>query len=537
MFKKISGIVLLLIVNYTYLLPIWEEYVGNTLGIILNTLFLIVLLLLITFYWFNLDIDKVISFINKKPNKIPIETTKDVDLIELSNFKEALQDFKDFIDQPGTTVNIAKLSGLWKDDANPKEIKSLILSSEEDLIIDINMIKKSWRMISDENQVDGYVIENKILREFYSAFYKKLESLEIELDLFLKDFFYYLINLLDKYGNQPSVVDLKVMPRDPDSLKKSIRIYDTDLYSLLYSEVNLAQHSVSAANLLLEGKLIQRDKIFEFIINNFGLNADAKKIEMPKTDGLGFVFTVFAILSHDLGKASSLNFSNSPHPVASTESINLYLEDLEIDEKYIDYIKQMLYAIENHHDSTIIKRNFKEVVNKSFDANIILFYLYYADLKERYIEREHVINNMKNNQGLLEFVVNVGNDNNNNKNKNNNAGNKTDAKNNEEDNTYSKDKDDGLTLPPPEQLNILLSTFTEENKIEEDQKAEQMTAETEQKTDSGDIIEPQSTEQVNNENNDKKQDTGSNEEKQIQTSQQELQPKKFTIFNTKKQGG
>jgi|GEM_PF-5669598 len=537
MFKKISGIVLLLIVNYTYLLPIWEEYVGNTLGIILNTLFLIVLLLLITFYWFNLDIDKVISFINKKPNKIPIETTKDVDLIELSNFKEALQDFKDFIDQPGTTVNIAKLSGLWKDDANPKEIKSLILSSEEDLIIDINMIKKSWRMISDENQVDGYVIENKILREFYSAFYKKLESLEIELDLFLKDFFYYLINLLDKYGNQPSVVDLKVMPRDPDSLKKSIRIYDTDLYSLLYSEVNLAQHSVSAANLLLEGKLIQRDKIFEFIINNFGLNADAKKIEMPKTDGLGFVFTVFAILSHDLGKASSLNFSNSPHPVASTESINLYLEDLEIDEKYIDYIKQMLYAIENHHDSTIIKRNFKEVVNKSPDANTILFYLYYADLKERYIEREHVVNNMKNNQGLLEFVVNVGNDNNNNKNKNNNAGNKTDAKNNEEDNTYSKDKDDGLTLPPPEQLNILLSTFTEENKIEEDQKAEQMTAETEQKTDSGDIIEPQSTEQVNNENNDKKQDTGSNEEKQIQTSQQELQPKKFTIFNTKKQGG
>jgi len=561
MFKKVSGIVLLLIVNYTYLLPIWEEYVGNTLGIILNTIFLIVLLLLITFYWFNLDIDKILSFINKKPNKIPIETTNDVDLIELSNFKEALQDFKDFIDQPGTTVNIAKLSGLWKDDANPKEIKNLILSSEEDLIIDINMIKKSWRMISEENQVDGYVIENKLLREFYSAFYKKLESLEIELDLFLKDFFYYLINLLDKYGNQPSVVDLKAMPRDPDSLKKSIRIYDTDLYSLLYSEVNLAQHSVSAANLFLEGKLIQRDKIFEFILNNFGLNADAKRIEMPKIDGLDFVFTVFAILSHDLGKASSLNFSGSPHPVASTESINIYLEDLEIDEKYIDYIKQMLYAIENHHDSTIIKRNFKDVVYKSQDANTILFYLYYADLKERYIEREHVVNNMKNNQGLLEFVVNVGNDNNNNKNKTTNAGNKTDAKSNEEDNKDSKDKDDSFVPPNSEQLAELMNTFNEENlenekqnENEEEQKeseqllsnngnssAEETTVETEQKIDNDDISESQSTEQVNDENNDKKQDTGSNKEKQTQTSQQELQqelqPKKFTIFNTKKQGG
>jgi len=337
------------------------------------------------------------------------------------------------------------------------------------------------------------------------------------------------------------------MPRDPDSLKKSIRIYDTDLYSLLYSEVNLAQHSVSAANLFLEGKLVQKDKIFEFIINNFRLNADAKRIEMPKTNGLDFVFTVFAILAHDLGKASSLNFSGSPHPVASTESINIYLEDLEIDEKYIDYIKQMLYAIENHHDSTIIKRNFKEVVNKSFDANIILFYLYYADLKERYIEREHVINNMKNNQGLLEFVVNVGNDNNN-KNKNNNAGNKIDAKTNEEDSKDSKDKDDSFVPPNLEQLAELMNTFNEENLEnekqyeEENQKKseqllnnnenidkEQATSETEQKTDNDDISKLQSIEQVNDENNDKKQDSGSNEEeqqRQAQTPNQDIQPKK-----------
>ena len=563
MSKKIGGIVFLLIINYIYLLPMWEKYVGNTLGIILNTLFLIVLLLLITFYWFNIDIDKVVSFINKKSNKISIETTNDVDLAELSNFKEALQDFKDFVDQPGTTVNIAKLSGLWKDDANPKEIKNLILSSEESLIIDINMIKKGWRLIGDETQIDGYVIENKLLRMFYNEFYKKLDLLEIELDFFLKDFLYYLINLLDKYGNQPSVVDLKVMPRDPDSLKRNIRIDNTDLYSLLYSEVNLVQHSVGAANLLLEEKLVQSDKIFEFIVNSSGTDNDVKKIEMPKLDELDFVFTVFAILAHDIGKASSLNFSGSPHPVASAESINLYLEDIEIDEKYIDYITHLLYAIENHHDSVIIKRNFKEVVNKSPDANIILFYLYYADLKERYLEREHIINNMKNNQGLLEFVVNVGNDNNNNnKNKNNNAGSKTDVKNNEEDNKDSKDKDDSFVLPPPEQLAELMNTFNEENlkydkqnENEEEQKKEteqlfnnnnessnvkQTTAETEQKTDNDGGSKPQSTEQVNDGNNNEKQDSDSNEEKQqeqAQTPKQEIQPKKFTLFNTKKQGG
>jgi len=563
MSKKIGGIVFLLIINYIYLLPMWEKYVGNTLGIILNTLFLIVLLLLITFYWFNIDIDKVVSFINKKSNKISIETTNDVDLAELSNFKEALQDFKDFVDQPGTTVNIAKLSGLWKDDANPKEIKNLILSSEESLIIDINMIKKGWRLIGDETQIDGYVIENKLLRMFYNEFYKKLDLLEIELDFFLKDFLYYLINLLDKYGNQPSVVDLKVMPRDPDSLKRNIRIDNTDLYSLLYSEVNLVQHSVGAANLLLEEKLVQSDKIFEFIVNSSGTDNDVKKIEMPKLDELDFVFTVFAILAHDIGKASSLNFSGSPHPVASAESINLYLEDIEIDEKYIDYITHLLYAIENHHDSVIIKKNFKEVANKTPDANIILFYLYYADIKERYLEREHIINNMKNNQGLLEFVVNVGNDNNNNnKNKNNNAGSKTDVKNNEEDNKDSKDKDDSFVLPPPEQLAELMNTFNEENlkydkqnENEEEQKKEteqlfnnnnessnvkQTTAETEQKTDNDGGSKPQSTEQVNDGNNNEKQDSDSNEEKQqeqAQTPKQEIQPKKFTLFNTKKQGG
>jgi hypothetical protein len=469
MFKKVGGIVLLLIINYTYLLPIWKKYVGDTLGIILNTLFLIVLLMVITVYLFNIDIKKILSFITKKLNRIPIETTNDVDLAELSNFKEALHDFKDFMDQPGTTVNIAKLSGLWKDDTSPKEIKNLILSSEESLIIDINMIKKSWRLVGDETQIDGYAIENKLLRMFYNEFYKKLDLLEIELDPFLKDFLYYLMNLLDKYGNQPSVVDLKVTPRDPDSLKRNIRIDNTDLYSLLYSEVNLVQHSVGAANLLLEEKLVQSDKTFEFIVNGNKTDIDAKKLEMPKLDGLDFVFTAFAILAHDIGKASSLNFSGSPHPVASAESINLYLEDIEIDEKYSDYIKQMLYAVENHHNSAIIKKNFKEVVNKSPDANVMLFYLYYADLKERYLERGHIMNNMKNNQGLLEFVVNVGsNSSDKNKNKNTNEEN--------EQNSSKDNENDGSILPPPGLTDI----FTEKNLETKKQDNEEEQKQTEQ---------------------------------------------------------
>ena len=58
---------------------------------------------------------------------------------------------------------------------------------------------------------------------------------------------------------------------------------------------------------------------------------------------------------------------------------------------------------------------------------------------------------------------------------------------------------------------------------------EQATSETEQKTDNDDISKLQSIEQVNDENNDKKQDSGSNEEeqqRQAQTPNQDIQPKK-----------
>jgi hypothetical protein len=474
MFKKVSVIAILLIVNYSYLLPLWKEYVGNILGFILNTIFLFIILSLLIFYWFGSYIEKILGFNARQiSNETPEE--EDIDMTEMINLKEAFKDFEDIMSQPGTTVNIAKLSGLWKDSDNPKDIKEIILSAEEDLIIDMNVIKRSWRMIGEEDGANIESIENKTLKEFYTAFYNKLEELEIEIEPFLKDFFYYLMSLFDKYGNQPSVVDLKVTPRDPDNLKRNIRIGNTDLYSVLFSEVDLIKHSIGTVNLLFNQELTKNDKVFEFIVNNNGMTIDIKTMEMPKLDGLDFVFTVFTILAHDIGKASSLNFSNTSHTLASVETIKLYLDNLDIDEKYNSYIKQMLYAIESHHDDVAIKRNFRKVIKKEADGNVMLFYLNYADMKERYLERENIVNTIKNNQGLLEFVADVNGTNNNNENKKesetvnkvkNNTNNNTERSNNKQEN---KDidiidaTDDNDTIPPE------LDPFAQIDKIKENE--------------------------------------------------------------------
>jgi hypothetical protein len=383
MWKKIISVIIIIIVDYTYLLPWFKKSAGNILGFILNTLFLIIVLFLFSIYYFYPYINKFLIFVAEKLRKKPDDIYDyDIDYRDLENLKRGPIDLKSL--------------------SSTSDNKGIILTPEEDLIVDPTIFqfgRKSQTLV-DENQLEGdFDIENQKIESFYNKFC----GLNIKLNSSLNKFFLFLLSTLDKYGDRPSLVDLNVVPNDPDMLKRNIYLssFGFDLYPILRLEVDLMKHSINTADLVLSNKQklmekIKNDKIFK-----------SAEIEPPELDDLNFVFTIFAALAHDIGKVPNFNGSDSKHPskhpLASAEFIENYFEYYD-NRKYKSYIKQLVYAVENHHNSDAIENNIKALkINNSSDKekdknesfNIILFYLYYADINERLNEVNTLIKNRK----------------------------------------------------------------------------------------------------------------------------------------------
>ncbi|MEM3860416.1 MAG: HD domain-containing protein, partial [Candidatus Micrarchaeaceae archaeon] len=130
------------------------------------------------------------------------------------------------------------------------------------------------------------------------------------------------------------------------------------------------------------------------------------KLLLPALDGLDFLFAIIAALAHDIGKMPNVNVSDLPHNLASAEVIKTYIEDTNLPNKYDNYIKDLINAIENHHNTITIDKNESLVKGASEsqddDApNKLLHYLYIIDLQERLEEKDQLAKSVKKTSDLF----------------------------------------------------------------------------------------------------------------------------------------
>lgn len=351
-------------------LPLWESIVGELFGFILNLIFLSVAIYL--FFSFK-----------KQYSSADINFNIDIDSKELTELAKSLKE----LFEGKENIEIQNLSQLWKDE-DPK--KSILKNANEHFDIDMSVVKTNWFLQDMDPTLQSYTFETKSVKNFYKDLSVRAKDLEVVYDKDLDSLVFYLLSLIDKYGNIPSVVDLKSIPDDPDALKRSIKVGNTNLYILFRTNVTLRKHLLACANKILYGDIKDSNG----------------KLLLPALDGLDFLFAIIAALAHDIGKMPNVNVSDLPHNLASAEVIKTYIEDTNLPNKYDNYIKDLINAIENHHNTITIDKNESLVKGASEsqddDApNKLLHYLYIIDLQERLEEKDQLAKSVKKTSDLF----------------------------------------------------------------------------------------------------------------------------------------
>ncbi|MEM3227133.1 MAG: HD domain-containing protein, partial [Thermoplasmata archaeon] len=306
-----------------FVLPLWESIVGELFGFILNLIFLITVIYL--FFSFKKQYS---------PVDINFDVSHDIDSKELTELVKSLKE----LFEGRENIEIQNLSQLWKDE-DPK--KSILKNANEHFDIDMSVVKTNWFLQDMDPTLQSYTFETKSVKNFYKDLSVRAKDLDIVYDKDLDSLVFYLLSLIDKYGNIPSVVDLKSIPDDPDALKRSIKVGNTNLYILFRTNVTLRKHLLACANKILYGDIKDSNG----------------KLLLPALDGLDFLFAIIAALAHDIGKMPNVNVSDLPHNLASAEVIKTYIEDTNLPNKYDNYIKDLINAIENHHNTITIDKN------------------------------------------------------------------------------------------------------------------------------------------------------------------------------------
>ncbi|MEM4068204.1 MAG: HD domain-containing protein [Candidatus Micrarchaeaceae archaeon] len=353
-----------------FVLPLWESIVGELFGFILNLIFLSVAIYL--FFSFK-----------KQYSSADINFNIDIDSKELTELAKSLKE----LFEGKENIEIQNLSQLWKDE-DPK--KSILKNANEHFDIDMSVVKTNWFLQDMDPTLQSYTFETKSVKNFYKDLSVRAKDLDIVYDKDLDSLVFYLLSLIDKYGNIPSVVDLKSIPDDPDALKRSIKVGNTNLYILFRTNVTLRKHLLACANKILYGDIKDSNG----------------KLLLPALDGLDFLFAIIAALAHDIGKMPNVNVSDLPHNLASAEVIKTYIEDTNLPNKYDNYIKDLINAIENHHNTITIDKNESLVKGASEsqddDApNKLLHYLYIIDLQERLEEKDQLAKSVKKTSDLF----------------------------------------------------------------------------------------------------------------------------------------
>jgi hypothetical protein len=358
---------LFLVINYMFILSVWQNALGSTLGFIFDSVFVLISVFIV--YSYVKPVKEKNKYEDEDEDDNNLQSFSHLEELELQTLAKSIKEMFKNEDH----IDIQNLSLFWQNNDVSAIKKGLLSATNESFDVDFSVVKKSWRSDNDVEDPNMPAFKSNAVKGFYRDFSKSLAERNIKYDNELDAFVFYLLSIIDKYGDSPSVVDLKNISKDPDDLKRNVMIGNFNFYNLLRSNITLKKHALATAN--------------QILFNKIDLSS------LTRLDNLDFLFAIIAALAHDIGKISEMNSEVLSHPLASSEILKAYIEETNLKKNYPEQIENLLEAVEKHHEEVSSYKN-NELINQKEKFNAIFWLLKQADVQERKEEKEEIIKSM-----------------------------------------------------------------------------------------------------------------------------------------------
>lgn len=347
------------------LIPIWARSVSPFMAYFVNIVFIVAISVIIVAFFVD---DTIIG-----------DVLTDIDSKDLERLYKTMQEIASVDGQ----IPIQVLAKTWQEKDTPKQRLEKLLD-KDNIDIDISQLNIYWRNTNPDNQVQ---ISDQFSSSFTVEMFNKVNSfiqsknidIESRIGSFYKpylDLIMYLFKTLDTKGFVPSLVDIRVNSRDPDVLRKSVSIADSNQYELL-SQINLIDHTSR-------------------VVNN--VVAECKRLKCSADIS---ILSIIAALAHDIGKIPSyyeqIGNNSMVHQQVSAEFISNSVFAKSIDNKVLNII---LESISKHHNAEKITK----ISTANFDSSM------YAKNYITILEAKNIVQNTDQDyiDSLPDEILNLG---------------------------------------------------------------------------------------------------------------------------------